>query len=102
MDTQTYLAKRNKLLPIINKLPSNKKKKVIYSLGLLFGEYRHLKTFENPKQAYRGNPVFTADMRVENLDFWADVELSNYPELSDELTNTFKNAANEWYLKQFA
>ena len=102
MNTQDYLNKRNKVISIINKLSDSQLEKALHSLGLMFGEYRHLKTYENRKKAYQGNPVFDNDMRVLNLDFWASIELERYPALSELMKDTFKNAANEWYLKQFA
>lgn len=97
----SYKNSRDKVLKLWNSISQDKKKTAIHSLGLLFGEYRHMLTYTNRKGAYKGNPVFDNNMRVENLDFWADIELQNYPALSEKMEDTFKNAANEWYLKQF-
>lgn len=101
-DLSTYIKARKKLLPLWNKLPEEKKERALYALGMLFGEYQHLKTYTNRKYAFRGNSVLDSSLNVENLDFWADIQLNAYyPKLTQQQKETFINAANGWYSKQF-
>lgn len=101
-DLSTYIKARKKVLPFWNKLSEEKKEKSLYALGMLFGEYQHLKTFTNRKYAFRGNSVLDSNLKIENLDFWAEMQLNGYyPKLTQQQKETFINAANGWYTKQF-
>ncbi len=101
-DLNTYVTMRKKSLSLWHKLSEDKKEKLLHSLGLLFGEYRHLMTYTNRKAAYRGNSTLTMNLKVDNLEFWCNIQLDGYyPCLTQRQKQVFIDAANKWYKQQF-